>query len=64
MPKRRGRELIRGRFVRGSILTAVGIWSFMIADSGGIIMDLKKFIAELTSVFGLRLRLRLLECRS
>ena len=36
----------------------------MIADSGGIIMDLKKFIADLTSVFGPGLWLLLLECRS
>jgi hypothetical protein len=36
----------------------------MIADSGGIIMNLKEFIAELTSVFGLRLWLLLQECRS
>jgi hypothetical protein len=36
----------------------------MIGDTGGIIMDLKKFIAELTSVFGLRLQLLFLECRS
>ena len=63
MPKRRGRELIRGRFVHGSILTRRNL-EFHDRELWRHNHGFKKSIAELTSVFGLRLRILLLECRS